>query len=712
LVRSRQPHALIRSIDTSAAAAVPGVLAILTGADLQREPGLSPYFGPLTRDQPILALDKVRYVGEPLVAVAALDADAAAQAASLIEVEYESLPPVLDLGAALQSGAPLVHEEFSGNRAAEYTVTRGDADRGLSEADVVLECEYSTPPVQHAALEPHAVLARVEGQGRIVVESNTQTPHHLRRQLADIFGLPLTHVRVLVSTLGGAFGSKSYPEVEPIAAVLARRTHRPVKIVLGRDEEFVTTARHATRIRIRSGATRDGRLLAVRATCLYDNGAYAETGERVARNGARALTAAYDIANVHVQAVACYTNSVPCGPFRAPGAAQAIWAMESHIDELAARLDMDPLELRLRNVVSSGQSYVDSGLLEDICFPEMLSQASEAVGRPGRDAGALQPGERRGRGFAIGMKTTNTPSTSTATVKMNHDGSLDVLTSSVEMGQGVTTALTQMAASRAHVPVSQVSVVRPDTDSTPFDHATTSSRTTFAMGAAIEKAVDVVCEQLRGLAAQHFESSAADIELKDGCATIIGSPDRSAAYGQLITGARRGNLIGHATHVTSAKPDPITGQPGASAHYHQAVGAAEVAVDTETGRVRVLRLHAGVFVGVAINPTLCELQVEGSMAMGAGQSLFEEMVIDGGQVVNANLGDYLIPSLGDVPAIIEPRLYEQPDHADVHGIGEVAAPLAPPAIANAIADAVGVRVRDLPITPERVLRALRDGRPG
>jgi CO/xanthine dehydrogenase Mo-binding subunit len=290
---------------------------------------------------------------------------------------------------------------------------------------------------------------------------------------------------------------------------------------------------------------------------------------------------------------------------------------------------------------------------------------------------------------------------------MNQDGSLDVLTSSVEMGQGATTALAQIAATRARVPLDVVRLSRPDTDSTPFDHATTSSRTTFAMGAAISKAVDVVLDALLQLASEEFEVSRDDVELADGRARVVGSPHRSAGYGELINRARRGNLIGHATYVTSAKLDPVTGQIGASAHYHQAVGAAEVAVDMETGRVRLLRLHAGVFVGLAINPTLCELQMEGCLVMGAGQALFEELVIDGGQIVNANLADYLIPSVLDMPPVMDTAFYEEPEHPDIHGIGEVAAPVAAPAIANAVANAVGVRVRDLPLTPEKVLRGLR-----
>jgi CO/xanthine dehydrogenase Mo-binding subunit len=708
LVRSRLAHARIRSIDTVAALRVPGVLAVVTGADLQRAVDVSPFFGPLTRDQPVLATDTVRYVGEPLAAVVALDEDTAARAAALVEVDYEPLEAALDAATASGPHAPRLHADArADNLAAEYTIARGDAERVWDQADVVVvNAEYTTPPVQHVALEPHTVLARVDPAGQVIVESNTQTPHHLRRQLAEILGVPLADVRVLVSTLGGAFGAKCYPEIEPIAVLLARATRRPVKMVLERDEEFVTTARQATRTQITSGTTRDGRLVAVRATCIFENGAYTETADRVVRNAARALTAPYSVPNLQVQALAYFTNSVPCGPFRAPGAAQTIWAMESHLDEIAARLDMDPLELRLRNLVASGQSYVDGGLLESICYPEMLRKASEAIGRSANEA-ELAPTERRGRGFAIAMKTTNTPSTSTATVKMNHDGSLDVLTSSVEMGQGATTVLGQIAASRASMALDQVRVVPPDTESTPFDQSTTSSRTTFAMGGAVEQAVDKVTTQLRELAAARFEVAPDDIQLRDGRASIVGSDDRSLSYGALIEQSRRGNLIGHGTHVTSAKPDPVSGKPGASAHYHQAVGGAEVAVDVETGRVRVLRMHVGVFVGQAINPTLCELQAEGSMAMGLGQGLFEEMVVDGGQVANANLADYLIPAVGDVPPVVHTALHEDHAHHDVHGIGEIAAPLAPPAIANAIADAVGVRVRELPITPERVLRALQ-----
>jgi CO/xanthine dehydrogenase Mo-binding subunit len=674
-----------------------GVRAIITRDDLS---GLKPYFGAVERDQPVLAMDRVRYVGEPIAAIAAEDADAALEAASLIQATYVDLDPVLEAG---QPEAPLLHDDKPCNLAASYTLEHGNPEHGFEQADRVHEATYSTPSVQHVSLEPHVTLARFEPSGGLVVESATQTPHALRRQLSEIFGLPLSRVRVVVPTLGGGFGGKCYPEIEPLVALLARKTRRPVKITLSRAEEFVTTARQASRVRIKSGYTRDGRLLAVDAEVIYANGAYFETADRVIRHGARGLTAPYKIPHVRVAAHAYYTNSTPCGPFRAPGAAQAVWAMESHVDEIARDLGMDPLELRLKNLVRSGDSYVDGGLLEDICYPSMLRAAADSVGWD-QPRNVLPSGERVGRGLAVVMKTTSTPSTSSATVKLNDDGSLDVLTSSVEMGQGASTVLAQIAAERSGVDVSKVHVSRVDTDTTPYDQSTSSSRTTFAMGRAISDAVEEVNVQLRDLAGKHLEADPADIELGGGAARVRGVPDRSVEYGALVRAARRGNLLGEAVFTSTAKPDPATGKTGVSAHYHQAVGAAEVAVDPDTGRVRVLRLHAAVFAGRAINPTLCELQTEGSAFFGVGQALFEAIEQEGGQVNNANLGDYLIPSLLDAPRATRTSIHEEPGHDEVHGIGEVAAPAAPPAIANAVADALGVRVRDLPITPEQVLR--------
>lgn len=712
VVRSPHPHAILTSVDVTRAAQVPNVVAIVTRDDLGPGSGVSPYFGPLVRDQPIVALDRVRYVGEPIVGIAAEDADAAAEAAALVSATYEPLDPLFTALDARREGAPSIHENApERNCVASYVIVHGDAEAALRNLPIVVSGEYTTPLVQHVALEPHVVLAEITADGRILVETTNQTPHHLRRQLAQIFGVPLTRVRVTVPMLGGAFGAKCYPEVEPIAVMLARKARRPVKITLSRAEEFVTTGRQAARVRITTGTDGQGYLRALRAELLFSNGAYAETGDRVVRNAARALTSSYRIPALHIEGLAYYTNTVPCGPFRAPGAAQAAWAMESHIDEVAHRAGIDPLAFRLRNVVASGESYADGGLLESIQYPEMLTVAARAVGwqDPPRDSHA-SPRERIGRGLSMVMKTTNTPSASTSTVKLNQDGSLDVLSSSVEMGQGATTVLAQIAAARSGVPVERVRISLPDTDATPFDQSTTSSRTTFAMGEAITRAVHEVATTLRALAADALEVSPGDVALQDGRASVAGALGRSIDYGALVQRSGRGNLQGKGTFISSAKPDPLTGAPGASAHYHQAVGAAEVAVDTETGRVRVLRLHAGVFAGVAINPTLCELQVEGSALFGLGQALSEEIHLDHGQVTNANLGDYLIPGPRDVPAFLEAALHEEHGHDEVHGIGEVAAPVATPAIANAVFQAVGVRIRELPITPERVLRALREQR--
>lgn len=703
LVRSSLPHARLTTVDVREAEKAPGVVAVISRDDLAADPRLSPYFGPLVRDQPVLAMDRVRYVGEPIAAIAAEDLDAAREAAARVRLEYEALDPVLTMDDGASAEAPRLHD--GANRMADYSIRHGDLQEGFAAADVVLDAVYTTPPLQHAPLEPHCVLARTEPNGRIVVESSTQTPHAVRRQLAEIFGVPISQVRVTVPTLGGAFGSKCYTELEPLAVLLARKARRPVKLVLSRSEEFLTAQRQGARFHLKSGATRDGRLVALHAVCEMNNGAYFETADRITRHAARGVCAAYRIPHLLVESCAYYTNLVPCGPFRAPGAAQAIWAIESHVDEIAAALGMDPVELRLRNVVQSGDSYVDSGLLEHMRFPQMLRSAAQAVGW-GEPAPPVSATEKVGRGVAVILKVTNTPSTSSASVKLNEDGSLDVLTSSVEMGQGAGTALAQIAADRAAVPMERVRVSSPDTDTTPYDQATSSSRTTFAMGEAISRAIDEVRTQLKNLAAAHLEASPDDVLLENGGAHVAGAPDRGVDFGALVRGSRSGNLLGSAVYVTSAKPDPVTGAPGASAHYHQATGAAEVAVDVETGRVRVLRAHAGTFAGRAINPTLCELQVEGSSIFGLGQALSEEVVYDNGQVTNSNMGDYLIPSFVDVPAL-DTAVYEERDHGEVHGIGEVAAPLLPPAIANAVAQAVGVRMRDLPLTPERVLAALR-----
>jgi CO/xanthine dehydrogenase Mo-binding subunit len=703
ILRSPYPHARLQRLDVSKAERLPGVLAVVSRADLLERERFDPFYGPLLRDQPVLALDRVRYAGEALAAVAAIDEETAEQAIELIEAEYDELPAVFDPSAALAADAPILHGES--NIGDQFEIRRGELQQGLREADFVFEDEYRCPPVQHVPLEPHVSIAMMDGN-KLTVWSSTQTPYVVRAQLAAIFRLPHSHVRVIVHTLGGAYGSKCYPKLEPITALLAWKARRPVKLVLSRSEDFLASCRSGALVRLKSGVMRDGTLIARHTACYFNKGAYTETGPRVIRTGGLASSAAYRIPNVHLESYAVFTNLPPSGPFRAPGAAQTVWASECHMDAIARQLGMDPLELRRRNLVRNGDRYVGGGELDDLHLDELLENAERAIEWTDR-AQEVEGVRRRGKGIALAIKTTSTPSTSTATCKLNEDGSLSVLTSSVEMGQGAKTALAQIAADAASLALDQVSISEPDTDSTPFDQTTSSSRTTYSMGTAIRLAADEVRQQLTDLAASELEVSAEDVVTAEGRVSVRGAPERWLTYRDLVRKSRRGNLLGRGSFTSQAKPDPITGEPGVSAHWHHAVGAAEVDVDTETGRVEVVRFHSGVFVGRIINPIQCELQAEGSVTFGLGQVLMEEMAFDDGRLTNPSLSDYMLPSFEDLPNSMIIDVLEEPGSDEIHGIGETALPPVAAAVANAVTDAIGVPFHELPITPERVLRALR-----
>ncbi|MBI4494956.1 MAG: xanthine dehydrogenase family protein [Chloroflexi bacterium] len=705
ILRSTQPHARLARVDARAAERLPGVLAVVTRDDLRDRERFDPFFGPLVRDQPVLALDQVRYVGEAVAAVAAVDEATAEQALELIEVEYEPLPAVFDPEAALAPEAPVLHGES--NVMDRYQVRRGDVEQGFREADLVFEAEYRTPPVQHVPLEPHVSIGQVVGD-RITLWSATQTPHNVRAQVAAIFRRPLSQVRIIVPTLGGGYGSKCYPKLEPLAALLAWKARRPVKLALSRAEDLLTTNRSGSIIRLKTGILRDGTLVAHRATCYFSKGAYTETGPRVVASGTRAGAACYRTPNVQLDGYTVFTNLPPSGPFRAPGAAQTVWAMESHLDAIARQLGLDPLALRRKNLVRDGDRYVGGGVLEALHFDPLLERATRAIDWDAPRPESAQPSVRRGKGVAISLKTLLTPSISTAACKLNEDGSLSVLTSSVEMGQGAKTVLAQIAAEAMGLPLDQVLISEPDTDTTPYDQTTSSTRTTSCMGAAIRLAVGEVQRQVAELAAAELEVAPEDVVLADGRASVRGVPERSTGYGELVRKSRRGNLLGHGTFVNRAKPDPVTGEPGASSEWHHAVSAAEVEVDTDTGKVRVLRFHSGVFVGRMVNPTQCELQTEGSVTFGLGQGLQEELVFDDGRLANPNLGDYLLPSFKDLPPELSVQVLEDAGLNEIHGIGETSLPSVVAAVGNAVADALGVTVRELPLTPERVLRAIQE----
>ncbi len=721
LLRSTTPHARIVRIDASRARQMPGVWLVVTGDDLKARQDFSPYYGPVFRDQPVLVIDKVRFVGDPVAAVLAEDADIAARALELIDVEYEHLPAVFDPLEALSDGAPRVHDtppqlgatfsdmvihtEANTNICNHFKLRKGDVDRGFAEADFVFEDTFRSPAVQHVPLETHACLAQVEA-GRVTVWATTQTPHPVRAQLAEIFRLPISAVRVVVPGLGGAYGSKSYTKIEPLTAILAYLARRPVRLHLRREEEFVTITKHAVAISLKTGLKADGRIVARKSTCYFNTGAYADIGPRLIKNGGYATGGPYAIPNVSVDSYAVYTNLPPAGAFRGYGVSQAAWAYDTQLDMIAARMRMDPLELRMKNLLVDGDTVMTGEVVTDCHYRELLGRAAEGIGWDPGEAPRRVGNTVRAKGLSCIIKSTVTPSTSTASVKLNEDGSVNVLTSSVEMGQGLKTALAVIAAEKLDIDIEKVQVSDVDTDVTPYDQQTTASRSTHAMGNALMLAMDDVRAQLLQLAAEEFEVSAQDVALAQGRASVVGSPDRSASYGELISRARRGNLLGNGTFKTSGGLDPETGQGIGSVHWHQGAGAAEVEVDLDTGRVRVLRYHGAVYAGRVINPVQAELQTEGSIAFGLGQALFEEMVYDGGQLQNGNLGDYMIASFRDLPEIGVSAV-EHLEANDIHGIGETSLPPVMPAIGNAVFRACGVRIQDLPLTPEKVLRALR-----
>jgi CO/xanthine dehydrogenase Mo-binding subunit len=730
VLRSPLPHARIRAVDVGRALKVAGVHAILTGDDLRRLSGVRSHFGPIVHDQPVVAIDKVRYVGEPVAAVAADDVDVADQAVDLIAVDYEELPSVFDAEAALDPAAPRLHEEprsvapvsdvvvdphGGSNACSHFRLRKGDVERGLLESDLVVEDTFTSPPVQHVPLETHGCVAEAV-QGRLTVWTGSQIPFGLRRQLAEIFGLPLAAVRVIVPTLGGGYGGKGHPTIEPLVTVLSYLAGRPVCLQLRREEEFVTCTKHGASIRLVTGVKRDGTIVARKARCLLNTGAFADVGPRVARNAGYGVAGPYRIPNVWVDSYAVYTNLPSAGAFRGFGVTEAAWAYESQIDMIADRLGIDPLEIRRKNLLVEGDELATGQPMHDCHFRELIEDVTTAIGwdggRGGRpathpSAGGASGRRVRGKGLACAVKGTVTPSTSSALVKLDQDGSLTVLTGSVEMGQGLRRTLALLAGGELGIPADRVTVPHVDTDTSPYDQQTSSSRSTYAMGHAVRQAARLIREEVLKEAGEQLEVHPEDLELVDGMVRPVGAAVRARPIGQIVRGSGRGNFLAQGGYQSHGGLDPETGRGVASVHWHQAAGAAEVEVDLDTGRVTVLRLLSSVFAGRVVNRVGAELQSEGNLAFGLGQALFEQLVFDSGQLQNGNLGDYMVASILDMPSHAAVSFLEDPGGA-IHGVGESALPTVMPAIANAVSRATGVRVRDLPITPERLVLGLQE----
>jgi CO/xanthine dehydrogenase Mo-binding subunit len=726
ILRSPYPHARIKRIDASKALKVAGVMAVLTREDILHDEGIEPFYGPVFKDQTIVATEKVRHVGDPVAAVAALTVDAAEEALALIEVDYEELPAVLDVRQALGEKATLVHDSVklpsSGfadlaeikpmegtNICTHFKLNRGDIEKGFAEADQIFEDTFTLPATQHSFLETHACIAAIEPGGRITVWATTQNPFVVRTQLANIFKVPVSKVRVIVPYLGGGYGGKVYPKVEPITVALAQKAGRPVRVVLSREEVFYTITKHAAVIRMKTGVKNDGTLVARECEIHLDTGAYAEIGPRVAKKSGYTAAGPYRIPNLKIDSYSVYTNKPPAGAFRGFGVSQSAWAVESQMDIIAAALKIDPLELRKKNGYDEGDKFVTDETLHAIGLKECLDGVAKSIGwerkefKSSRVQGSRPDSIRRGKGLACMIKATITPSISSAMVKLNEDASLSIYIGTVEMGQGSDTVMAQIAGAELGIPLPKIQVLGVDTDVVPYDLTTSSSRSTFHMGKAVQLAAQDIQRQLKQIVAQEYAVPEDKISFTDGKVRL---PEATLDYAEVMFkrfGMQGGTLVGDGQVKTATKDE--FGEKSTSAFWFLAAGAAEVEVDTDTGKFKLLKYATAVDVGKALNPLGCRQQLAGAAITGIGQAIFEEIAYDNGQLINPNLVDYVLPSLGDMPAMIDPICVETPDRNGpfgAKGIGESALIPVAPAIANAIYDAVGVRIKDLPIKAEKI----------
>ncbi|HXG50894.1 MAG TPA: xanthine dehydrogenase family protein molybdopterin-binding subunit [candidate division Zixibacteria bacterium] len=719
ILRSPVAHAKLVRVDAARAYDVPGVIAVLTRDDLG---GLNYRYGATYKDQCIVAVDKVRYVGDPVAAVLAEEPLAAEEALDRIEVEYEDLPHVDDLEQALAEGAPLVHEEevaraelrgstygaperFKGTNVCYYFgYERGDLARGFEKADHVFEDTFRFHKVQHCSLEPHTNIAYWDGE-KFTVWSSCQDPFTLRDHLSAIFSLPLSRVRVIVPYVGGGYGGKLYVKAEPITAALSWKTRRPVKLVLSFGESFKTVTRHAARVTLRTGVTRDGKLVARECRIFTDTGAYADAGPRVTQKAGYRSLGPYRIPNARIEAHGVYTNTIPAGAFRGFGSVQVTWAYESQMDLIAERLGIDPVELRLKNLLRKGEVYTAGDTPVDCDLKEGLLKVAEAIKWN-------EPPSRpnRGKGIAMCMKDAGgTYKVAGAAVRISSDGSAVLLTGTVEIGQGPRTALSQIVAEELAMDLGRISVAQLDTDVTPYDISTSASSSTVVMGLAVQRAAQDARKQLLQCAAKVLKRKPSGLVLRDGA--VHTRDGRSLPYGRVIVeffGSRAGEIIGRGLYRDKRTPKAVLGSP--TTFWEVAWGGVELEVDTETGAIQLLNYVSATDVGKAINPEQVEGQDEGAVMFGVGHTLLEELVYDSGQPLNANLVDYRLPTFGDLPQNLTTVLIENgngPGPFGAKGMGEGGLlPLAP-AIAGAVSRAVGVRIQDLPLTPPKVWTAIQ-----
>ncbi len=717
-LHSPHAHARIVRIDTAAAKQVPGVHAVITGADT-RDGGL---WGRGVKDAPVLAYDRVRYIGERVAAVAADDEDIAQQALDLIEVEYEEWPAVLDPFAALQPDAPILHPDFNSYFGFKYKqetpsnihlqtrLDRGDVERGFAEAELIVENTYITQRQSQGYLEPHALLVHIDpADGRVHVWHCNKVPHNTRGALAVAAGIPEERIVFHPTFIGGDFGGKGNSRITPIAYYLAKASGRPVRMISDYLEEFLAgNPRHHVIIQLKSGVKHDGTITAHQVNYVVNTGAYAAFKPFGGIGGANQAAGPYRIPNCRIESTFVYTNLLPGGFVRAPGEPQGVWAIESHVDEIARRIGMDPVAFRLKNLIVEGEEAPWGEQFEHIRASETLQAAVDAAGyhapkpAPGGAPGAsaASPGDTAkpthvGRGVAVGERGTG-GGEGTSEITLNPDGSVVLGTPIFDQGTGTYTTLAQVVGEELGIALERIRLQVWDTDVIPSDAGLAGSHGTLIQTSAAHEAAQEVKQELVRLAAQQLEWPEAQIAFAAGelrradTAESVPWADLLKRAGRSVSG--RGHVVAPRSHTTAFVAQ-----------------VAEVSVDPETGEVKLLNFTTAHDAGTVVNPIGFQGQINGGVVLGIGYALMEEIKIEDGRVTTLSFGDYKLPTPRDIPPLKTVVLPSQQGDGpySIRGIGEAPCTPVAPAIANAVEDAIGVRIRDLPITAEKVYAALK-----
>lgn len=699
VLRSPFPHARIVSIDTSEAKRVPGVHAVLTGADMA-----GVLYGRRLRDVPPLAHEVVRFIGEGVAAVAAEDADMAQRALDLIEVEYDELPPVLDPMEAMREDATIIHpnvNDYAGlpemldkpsNVFARNVWEKGNLEQGFAESDLVIENTFNTSPIHQAYLETHTCLVWIDDDDRVQIWSSNKSPYALKQQLSDAVGIPAERILLNPGYIGGDFGGKGSPLNVPLCYYLALHSRRPVRMVMNYMEEFMAAnPRHAAKIFLKTGVKRDGTLVAHEARVIFNSGAYGGFKPGVNLGGASRAGGANRIPNVYIEALQVYTNTVPCGHMRAPGEPQSLFAIESHMHDIARRLGIDPLEFRRHNLMDEGDETPTGATYDEVRAKETLDAAIETS-----EYDSPKP-RNVGRGIAMGERGPG-GGESRADVTLNPDGSVVLHTAVFEQGVGVYAILRQIVAEELGLSADRVDVEVWDTDAAPFDSGIGGNRVTRIASISTNQAVTEARQAVVALAAELLGWPEERIAFSGDEVRNLDT-DEAQPWADLLGRAQQ-SITGEGVHRNFERV-PITSFTAQ---------VAEVSVDPETGEVKLLRFTSAHDVGQVMNPVGHQGQINGGVMQGIGYALMEELKIEDGQVTTLTFGDYKIPSIKDIPelrtVLLDPARGVGP--YNIKSIGESPNGPVAAAIANAVEDAVGVRIKDLPITAEKVYRALKE----